>query len=151
MYLITHWAYIMKTKLSLVWFGRDCGWRREREKDHGERGREGWRKTNNQRCCSQWGQKVWMEAAFQRLFKGWVPPAPLEKQTGVVDCFWVWAAVTFLPVHEAPQARSFGRLRILTLHLLKAHFLSDLQLPSGQKRIPGPCCIWAPLFFRERE
>lgn len=82
MYLITHWAYIMKTKLSLVWIGRGCGWRRGREmteKDHGEGDREGWRKTNKQWWYSKWGQKFWRHHFRDEWLRAGSLPASLEK------------------------------------------------------------------------
>lgn len=42
-----------ENKILSVWFGRDCGWRWEREKDHGEEGREGWGKTTSGAIASE--------------------------------------------------------------------------------------------------
>ena len=88
MYLIIHGAYIMKTNLSLVCFGRACGWRQERgmtEKDHEEGGREGWRKADNQWCYSNWGQKFWRHHFRDEWLRAGSLPAPLEKwRSGLV-------------------------------------------------------------------
>lgn len=94
MYLIIHWAYITKTKFSLVWLGRNCGWKWGRgmtEKDHGE-GRQGMMKEDKQPVAVLQAKGKKPDAAFQRGMTSGPLSASLEDwKSGLMIqmCPWV--------------------------------------------------------------
>lgn len=137
----------MKTKLSYVWFGRDCGWRWEREKDHGEEGKEGWRKTTNGATASE-GKKS--GSSISEILQG-LGPSSSFGEVDDVDVFLSLACNYLSACAWGTLSKGLWKLEDPRALPLKAPFLSCLQIPTGQKRIPGPCCSWDPLFFKERE